>query len=395
MHRCVFRVLLFAGLIMVPALSACTASEAVRAGRLIAAGDAQGAGQWAAEKGVRYAANPKQLEADLKHFAQQLESFRKAVGGVWGEKEVKEPEPKTYVKYTQNYKSRAQVDFDKGVITVETLDEKEPLQSLKNAIVTTLLTPYDPRGLDLWSSGEVKLGEKPFLLGEVRDYDGQTLRYQWRTERFADMLIKRQRTVRQIQVKGRNVIVHTVQIPMVADHGHVRALKFKVHVDRFSRKYNISPNLVFAVIKTESDFNPWAVSSVPAYGLMQVVPKTAGADVYHMINKTKGYPTADLLYVPESNIQYGTAYLHMLDSIYLVGIRNPVSREYCTIAAYNGGAGNVLRTFNADRTLAVARINGMTPQAVYDRLTRYLPYQETRRYLNKVVTARKEFVGMQ
>lgn len=377
-----------------PVLTGCTVTEAVRAGRMIASGDAQGAGQWAAEKGVNYAMNPKQLEADLKRFAERVESFRKNVGGVWGPRDVEEPEPKKYVKYTQNYLSRAMVDFDAGTITVETVDDKEPVKSLKNAIVTTLLTPYDPRGLDLWSAGEVKLGEKPFLLGEVHDYDGKNVRYPWRAERFADMLISRKRTMRQVQVDGAYRTVHTVEIPMVTDHGHVRAMKFKPYVDVYARKYRISTNLVYAVIKTESDFNPWAVSHVPAYGLMQVVPSTAGADVYYMLHKKKGYPTSDLLYTPEKNIQYGTAYLHMLDTVYLAAIRNPVSREYCTIAAYNGGAGNVLRTFDSDRARAAARINSMTPQAVYDRLARYLPYQETRRYLYKVTTARKEFVGI-
>lgn len=377
-------------------LTGCTAFDAVRAGRLIATGDAQGAGRWAAEKGARYAVNPKQLEVDLKRFADRLESFRKTVSGVWGDKDVQEPEPKKYVKYTQNYLSRAQVDFDKGLITVETMDDKAPVESLKNAIVTTLLTPYDPRGLDLWSASEVKLGEKPFLLGEVRDYEGQTVLYPWRAEHFADQLINRQRKMRRVLVGNQYRTIHAVTIPMVADHGQIRALKFKVDVDRYSRKHKVSANLVFAIIKTESDFNPWAVSNVPAYGLMQIVPKTAGSDVYAYLNGgASGYPTSELLFQPESNIEYGTAYLHLLNDRYLASIQNAVSREYCIIAAYNGGAGNVLRTFHADRAKAADVINGMSPQAVYTKLVKYLPYQETRQYLGKVVSARKEFVGLQ
>lgn len=49
----------------------------------------------------------------------------------WGEKEVKVPEQKKYVKYTQNYMSRTIVDFDNGTIVVETLDDKSPKESLK------------------------------------------------------------------------------------------------------------------------------------------------------------------------------------------------------------------------------------------------------------------------
>ena len=43
-----------------------------------------------------------------------------------GKKEVQLPERKKYVKYTQNYKSRAIVDFDSGEILVETLDDQDP-----------------------------------------------------------------------------------------------------------------------------------------------------------------------------------------------------------------------------------------------------------------------------
>lgn len=67
-------------------------------------------------------------------------------------REVKVPEQKKYVKYTQNYMSRTVVDFDNGTIVVETLDDKILKESLTNAIVTTLLTPDDPRSVDLFST---------------------------------------------------------------------------------------------------------------------------------------------------------------------------------------------------------------------------------------------------
>lgn len=375
--------------------SACSASQAIRAGRIIATGDVQGASAWAAQKGTQYALNPRQLERDLKIFAQKLKAFRKAVSGKWGKEDVKETGPKTYVKYTQNYLSRAAVDFDKGIITVETLDSKQPNKSLHNAIVTTLLTPYDPRGLDIWSAGEVRLEGVPFLLGEVHDQDGKDIRWPWRAERYANLFIRRYKKMRLTSVNGKRKTVHYVSIPMVKDHMMVRALKYKPYVDKFSRKYRVSPNLVYAIIKTESDFNPWAVSHVPAYGLMQIVPKTAGADIYRFLHGKKSIPSSTFLYKPENNIQYGSAYLHILDTRYLAAITNPISREYCVIAAYNGGAGNVLRTFDADRTKAALRINSLSPHDVYNRLYTRLPYMETRRYLWKVVNARKDFVHYQ
>jgi membrane-bound lytic murein transglycosylase C len=74
-------------------------------------------------------------------------------------------------------------------------------------------------------------------------------------------------------------------------------------------------------------------------------------------------------------------------------VANEVSREYCVIAAYNTGPGNVLRTFSKNRTTAVQQINGLQPAVLYDKLRSNLPYQETRNYLEKVTTYRKSYVS--
>ena len=146
-------------------------------------------------------------------------------------------------------------------------------------------------------------------------------------------------------------------------------------------------------MKVESDFNPYAVSTAPAFGLMQIVPDTAGSDVYRFLNKREGIPSRKFLFVPENNIQYGTIYLHLLQYKYLAEIQNPVSREYCTIAAYNGGPEGVLTTFDRDASGAPHRINSLSPMKVYDTLRQKLPHSETRRYLVKVLDAKKSFVN--
>jgi membrane-bound lytic murein transglycosylase C len=73
-------------------------------------------------------------------------------------------------------------------------------------------------------------------------------------------------------------------------------------------------------------------------------------------------------------------------------VADPVSREYMTIAAYNTGPGNAMRVFSRDRGTASARINSMSPMEVYHKLKADLPYAETRRYLDKVLAAKKDFV---
>ena len=371
-------------------LASCSRYDAVRIARAAASGNPAAAAEGLArDKALGYATNPKALESDLKQFRKAVEDFIEAVGKVWGTGDVQVPRPKEYVKYTHNYLSRASVDFDKGIVTVETVDQNRPLTTLKSAIVTTLLTPGDPRAVDMYSASPVKLGEPPFLLGEVKDADGKDVRWSWRAERFADHLIKHDLKTRTVNGKT----ARYVTFPMVPDHLDVRAHKYRELVEAAATRFNISRNLIYAIMQVESDFNPFAVSSAMAIGLMQVVQKTAGSDVYRLLHGRKGAPTRDSLFEPPTNITYGAAYLHLLDDRFLGGITDPVSREYCVIAGYNGGPGAVLRTFHRDRKQAPAAINTMPPSRVYEILRKQLPRAETRRYLGKVLEAKKHFVN--
>lgn len=119
-------------------------------------------------------------------------------------------------------------------------------------------------------------------------------------------------------------------------------------VRRASRKYGVDESLILAIMQTESSFNPYAVSRSDALGLMQVVQHTAGKDVFRSQGKS-GTPSRSFLFDPASNIDTGTAYLAMLNNVYLGGIDNPTSRRYAVITAYNGGAGSVLRVFRMIR----------------------------------------------
>ena len=371
-------------------IASCSRYDAVRIARAAATGSPAAAAEaLARDKALGYATNPAALGNDLKNFKELVETFVKAVTGVWGEDDVRVPEPKQYVKYTQNYLSRASVDFDTGQITVETVAEDDPLGSLRNAIVTTLLTPGDPRAVDLYSAKTVKLGDTPFLLGEVKDADGHDIRWEWRAGRYADHLIETGLRTRTIKDKT----ARFVTFPMVKDHLTIRAAKYRELVEKTAERFDVSRNLVYAIMMVESDFNPFAVSQASAVGLMQVVPATAGSDVYRFLHDKAGAPSRQALFEPPTNITYGTAYLHLLGTRFLGGINDPVSREYCVIAGYNGGAGSVLKTFDSDRTRAAKKINAMSPAGVYETLRSSLPYDETRRYLGKVLEAKKQFVN--
>lgn len=353
---------------------------------------------FAKNKSISYAQNPKRLSNDLKSMDKNLLApllaLIKGASKTWGKDNVLIPKKKEYVKYMQNYKSRALVDFDNGIITVETLDEKESKKSLKNAIVTTLLLPDDPRSADLFGTKKIKLGKTPYLLGEVRDDKNSVIRYSWRANRYANILLNKNYKVKTIYKNKQKVKVHYVSFNMVKDHAGIRVQKFKPFVKKYSKKYNISENLVYAIIKTESNFNQFAISGAGAFGLMQIVPTSAGKDAYKFAKGRSKIPSKSYLFNAQNNIELGVAYLSLLDTKYLPNINNPISKEYCIISAYNTGSGNVLKTFNKDRSKAKQKINSMSASMVYKKLLSNLPYEETRRYLKKVVNFKKDFVNL-
>lgn len=329
-------------------------------------------------------------------FAKVLTKFRGDVKKRWGQQEVKVANRTVYVKYTQSYKSRAVVDFDKGSVMVETLDDQDPTGSLNTAIVTTLLTTSDPQAVDLFSDKNVALAldRQPYLLGLVLDQDGKAIRTSQQAERFAGVLVGAQMKTRTVQTEDGQKTARYVKIPMVSNYETKKADKYSALVAKYSAQYDISPSLVYAIIRTESNFNPFAVSSAPAYGLMQLVPSSGGRAAYRRAKGTDEMPTPDYLFDPEHNIELGTAYLNVLSFNELEKVANPVSRDYCVISAYNTGPGNVLRTFSRNQVAAINEINGLEPPALYDRLRSSLPHDETRQYLAKVVAYRKQFVAV-
>jgi TPR repeat protein len=89
-------------------------------------------------------------------------------------------------------------------------------------------------------------------------------------------------------------------------------------VNRIAPRYAIDPQLVLAVIQEESNFNPSALSSKNAQGLMQLVPATA--ERFGVKN----------VWNPSENIRGGTAYLHWL-------MRHFTGNVQWVLAAYNAG----------------------------------------------------------
>ncbi len=324
---------------------------------------------------------------DREAFEKLIQYFATQVKKEWGDDDYMVASKHHYVKYIDGYRTRAHIDFDKGKIWVSTVARYQPEARLKNAIVETLLMPSDPSKVDLFSDKKVVVSGKPFLLGQVVDHDGKPIEWQWRANRFAEYLLTNKLTMKQLK-KGH---AYYVEIDMVQDHLSQREYQYAHLIREASRRYQIDEDLIYAIIKTESSFNPYAVSHAGAYGLMQVIPKTAGADVFKLVKNRNDIPTRDYLFDAANNIDTGAAYFHILKNRYLRDVTNPTTKHYSMISAYNGGTGGVLSTFDSDRKQAMRELNTMSPTQVYNALTTEHPKAEARRYLQKVLYFQKEF----
>ena len=138
--------------------------------------------------------------------------------------------------------------------------------------------------------------------------------------------------------------------------------KYKEYVDTYSKKYNLDPLFVLAVIKTESKFDDNAHSHKNAVGLMQITVETG-----EWAAKEMGFSTfsKDDLYDEEYNIRMGCWYLRRLKDTFDGDLD-------LTIAAYNAGPTNVQKWLDDEKYSS----DGKSID--------YIPFGETKKYVDKV-----------
>lgn len=141
-------------------------------------------------------------------------------------------------------------------------------------------------------------------------------------------------------------VIHFTNTPTTSNfklHARENGSKFSIKdmISRCATYYRLEEALVKAVIKVESDYNPSAVSSKGALGMMQLIPTTA--ELLKVSNPLD----------PEQNIRGGSHYLRMM------------------LDQFDGNLDLALAAYNAGPT-AVRRYGGVPP------------FKETERYLTKV-----------
>ena len=140
--------------------------------------------------------------------------------------------------------------------------------------------------------------------------------------------------------------------------------EYAEYVTVYAEKYGVPEELVYAVIRTESDFESGAVSGAGAVGLMQLMPSTFKWLTDDMLFE---HLESGMLYDPETNIRYGTYCLSYLYDRY--------GRWDLAIAAYNGGLGNVDEWLEDDR------------YADGEGGLKRIPFKETRQFVSRVTEA--------
>jgi len=320
--------------------------------------------------------------------------YKKGISEIW--QEPKMSTKKKWVSYSEDKKTRSDVDFEAETITVETIasSPQEAQMKLKVALAkavtidTKTVQKTDPLEKILAKIKkpkgivDAKVKAEPILATVI--FKKPPTRKS--VAAYVNKHINKKKIVVQPAQKIKHSKLYTIKVKMPKNAMIKRSKIYYSEIKKHSLKQKIPMALTFAIMHSESNFNPRARSHIPAYGLMQLVPKTAGIDTYRYLYKKKRLVTGQYLYNSTNNITMGTAYLHILYYRYLRKIKNPDSRMYCTIAAYNTGAGNIAYAFTKKYNMnkAAPLINKLTPDEVYAKLMKDLRWDEPKHYLKKV-----------
>lgn len=293
--------------------------------------------------------------------------------------------PTEHVDYDADLNARASIDFDKGKIEIEVLINNE--SGLSNNDQNKKAKLKIEKKLKQIATKAAN-DKKPILKDQLQNKSGSIVTKK-NIRNFAKEVIRSQKLkLRKIKSKdGIKRIKYTAKVSMANDHLDKRVSRFRSEVLKQSKRFKIDPAVAFAIIHTESSFNPNARSHIPAYGLMQLVPRSGARDAYSYVYKKDKLLTGRYLYNPENNIELGCAYIRKIRYEYFKEIKNNEAAYYCTISAYNTGAGNVAKAFTGKTKIkpAVLKINQMNTKQTYKYLLKNLPYEETRKYLAKVI----------
>ena len=150
---------------------------------------------------------------------------------------------------------------------------------------------------------------------------------------------------------------------------------YEEYVQKYAQEYNVDENLIYALIKAESNFNSKAKSSKDAIGLMQLMESTAQDVCKKTDLQISSDELSEKLLEPDININIGTKYLSILIQKY--------GNIEIAITAYNAGIGTV------DTWIEKGIINADGSNV------ENIPYKETNNYVRKILRDYKIYTNLE
>jgi len=320
-----------------------------------------------------------EFEESKAAYLASFEAYKKELSSVWDNPEL--TNKSTWVQYSKDNKVKRAVNFETGEVVVEVAGKDLTPKQVQQAVQGQLEELKTETTATAFKKDRVINSKVPNkLVAEQKmlpDVDVKALN-------------KTATSSQKVQQNGLTITRVAMKVPPKSIAK--KAMIYLPDVREKSTKWSIDADLILAIMHTESHFNPMAQSAIPAYGLMQVVPTSAGKDVTKRYQGEAKLLAPEVLFKPTYNIEIGTSYLNILMSHYLNKVENIESRTYLAIASYNGGVGAVARHFTGKKSLSglAKKANTLTPEFIYDSLVNDFPYEETRNYLKKV-NAKKLF----
>ena len=316
----------------------------------------------------------QEFQAFVERWKKAEQAYKNEIAEKW--EDAKLPDKKRWVEYSEDKSRRTIVDYENNTITVEVLgeaDDSDVLGTAKSEIKRLNET-----------SAEEAAESDPIIINAGMAVNNRSQRQPRRSESLLGYNVDEQKMSPQKVRRSGNRASVTVKMPEAAVSERVK--RVLPAAETYALQWGLPTELVIAVIHTESSFNPLARSHIPAFGLMQIVPTSAGKDITQFLHGQQRLLSPEYLFDPNRNIQAGSVYFHLLLNRYFKNVRNSQSRFYMAIAAYNTGPGNVARAMANTTSLKKASkaANQMSPAQVYQHLMTYLPATETKNYLTKV-----------
>jgi membrane-bound lytic murein transglycosylase C len=280
---------------------------------------------------------------------------------------------KEWVDYSDQYATRSYVNFENGDMVLATMMQTSETR------ITELSKERIRRQLAKALSSNNPSG-RSILAGQIVDSSGQPVTQQNLDRYLNEEVFPRLKRDPKPLLGKDGLPRYKLSVPMklIPDHTIVRAQPYVPEVKRQSQRFRLRPELVMAVMHTESYFDPMARSHVPAYGLMQLVPIYGAREAYQYVYGHDRVLPANYLYQPANNIELGAAYLNLLIYKHFATETHPVKNLYLSICGYNWGPTSIQR-----KIIRRYPTSNMTSEQLYVVLRQRTP-QETSDYLQRV-----------